>query len=71
MYGIMRSQRGSQYQKRKRRKTMNGTIERKNYDEIDNEIINQNCNFSGFSMASVAGGILLCVGIVIYAILTH
>ena len=50
---------------------MNGTIERKNYDEIDNEIISQNCNFSGFSMASVAGGILLCVGIVIYAILTH
>lgn len=50
---------------------MNGTIEKDKYEQIEKEIISQNCNFSGYSMATVAGGILLCVGIVIYAILTH
>ena len=50
---------------------MNGTIERKKYEQLDEEIISQNCNFSGYSMATVAGGVLLCIGIVIYAILTH
>ena len=50
---------------------MNGTIKRENYDQVGNEIMDQNCNFSGYSMAAVASGILLCVGIVIYAILTH
>lgn len=50
---------------------MNGTIKRENYEQFENEVVSQNCNFSGYSMASVAGGILLCVGIVIYAILTH
>jgi hypothetical protein len=67
----MKSQRGTQYQKRKRRKTMNGTIKRENYEQVETEIMNQYCNFSGYSMAAIAGGILLCVGIVIYAILTH
>lgn len=50
---------------------MNGTIKRENYEQFENETVSQNCNFSGYSMASVAGGVLLCVGIVIYAILTH
>lgn len=50
---------------------MNGTIKRENYEHVENEIISQNCNFSGYSMATVGGGILLCIGIVIYAILTH
>ena len=50
---------------------MNGTIKRENYEELENEMINRNCNFSGYSMATVAGGILLCIGIVIYAVLTH
>ena len=50
---------------------MNGTIKRENYEQIENEMISRNCNFSGYSMATVAGGILLCIGIVIYAILTH
>ena len=50
---------------------MNGTIERKNYEQIENEITSPNGNFSGFSMAAVAGSVLLCIGIVIYAVLTH
>ncbi len=50
---------------------MNGTIERKNYEQMEDEMISKNCNFSGYSMATVAGGILLCIGIVVYAILTH
>ena len=65
------SQRKKKYQKRKRRKIMNGTIKRENYEQVEEEIISRNCNFSGYSMAAVAGGILLCIGIVIYAILTH
>ena len=50
---------------------MNGTIERKNYEHMEDEMISKNCNFSGYSMATVAGGILFCIGIVVYAILTH
>ncbi len=47
------------------------SIERKSYEQTENEIMPENCNFSGYSMATVAGSILLCIGIVIYAILTH
>ena len=50
---------------------MNGTIDRKNYEQVETELMDQNCNFSGYSMAAVASSILLCIGIVVYAILTH
>ena len=50
---------------------MNGTIKREKYEQIEDEMISQNCNFSGYSMATVAGGILLGIGIIIYAVLTH
>ena len=50
---------------------MNGTIERKNYAYVENDIMSEDCGFSGYSMAAMAGGILLCIGIIIYAILTH
>lgn len=50
---------------------MNGTIERKNYAHFEQDVMSENCSFSGYSMAAVAGGILLCLGIIIYAILTH
>jgi hypothetical protein len=52
---------------------MNGTIERINYTEMNTEADTEQkiSNFSGYSMAAVAGSMLLCVGIVIYAILTH
>ena len=54
---------------------MNGTIEKRNYEAIMAETVNEEADCSvkssNFSMAAVASGILLCVGIVIYAILTH
>lgn len=54
---------------------MNGTIEKRNYEVMMSEKVNEavDCQVksSNFSMAAVASGILLCVGIVIYAILTH
>ena len=54
---------------------MNGTIEKRNYNAMITENVNEEAECrvgsSGFSMAAVASGILLCVGIVIYAILTH
>ena len=59
--------------KPKRRIKMNGTMKRENFErfEIENEIVSENCKLSGFSMAAVAGGILLCLGIIVYAVLTH
>ena len=48
---------------------MNGTM-RQNHYEIDSKLMADNCNFSGYSMAAVAGGILLCLGILLYAFLT-
>ena len=35
------------------------------------ELVAENCNASGFSLAAVAGGILMCLGIILYAIFTH
>ena len=34
----------------------------------DMRIVSENCNFSGYTMATVACGILLCVGIIVYAL---
>ena len=54
---------------------MNGTIDKRNYKAIMTEAIPEmeDCQVksSPYSMAAVASGILLCVGIVIYAVLTH
>ena len=54
---------------------MNGTIERERYEVMEtenvDEIVSENCGISSFSMASVGVGILLCIGIILYAILTH
>ena len=59
--------------KPKRRIKMNGTMKRENFErfEIENNLVSEDCKASGFSMAAVAGGILLCIGIIIYAVLTH
>lgn len=35
----------------------------------DMRIVPQNCNCSGYTMAAVAGCLLLCLGIIIYAFL--
>lgn len=48
---------------------MNGSMRRSNY-EIESRLMAEDCNFSAYSMAAVAGGILLCLGIVLYALIT-
>ena len=48
---------------------MNGTIRRNQY-QIEAPVTAEDCNFSTYSMAAFAGGILLCLGIVLYALLT-
>lgn len=41
------------------------------YEEKKEEaLVAENCNASGFSLAAMAGGILMCVGILVYALLT-
>lgn len=49
---------------------MNGTMKRTGYESMNTELIPESCNFSAYSMAALAGGILLCLGIVLYAFLT-
>ena len=41
-----------------------------NYEEQEEALVAENCNASGFSLAAMAGGILMCIGIVVYALLT-
>ena len=54
---------------------MNGTIEKRAYKNMMVENLPENedvqVKSSPYSMAAIGSGILLCVGIVIYAILTH
>ena len=41
------------------------------YEEKKEEaLVAENCNVSGFGLASMAGGILMCIGMIVYAILT-
>ncbi len=53
---------------------MNGIMKRNKYEtyyeNTDDQLMPDGCNFSGYSMAAMAGGILLCLGIILYAILT-
>ena len=39
-------------------------------EKKEEALVAENCNASGFSLAAMAGGILMCVGIVVYALLT-
>lgn len=48
---------------------MNGTLKHTNYEIGEGRLTAENCNFSGYSMAAIAGGILLCIGIVLYALI--
>ena len=48
---------------------MNGSIKRTNYEVIEDKLMAEGCNFSGYSMAAIAGGLLFCLGIIFYAIL--
>lgn len=37
--------------------------------ENDENLVTENCNCSGYTMATVAACILLCIGIVVYALI--
>jgi hypothetical protein len=39
-------------------------------EQSEEKLISENCNASGFSLAAMAGGILFCLGIILYALLT-
>lgn len=47
-------------------KKMTRNIENRVSDDM--RIVAENCNFSAYTMATVACGILLCVGIIVYAL---
>ena len=53
--------------KRKGDKKMTGNLEKRTNEEM--RIVSENYNGSVYSMATVACGLLLCVGIIIYALL--
>lgn len=39
-------------------------------EAIEAGIVSENCKGSGFSLAAFAGSVLLCLGIIVYALLT-
>ena len=41
------------------------------YNGMDMRLVPEDCNCSGYTMAAVAGGLLLCLGIIVYALLMH
>lgn len=45
------------------------TKEFRRASEDNMNIVKENCNCSGYTMAAVAGCLLLCIGIVIYALI--
>ncbi len=54
---------------------MNGSMKRTDFvtyclNREEKKPIEETYHFSGYSMAAVAGGILLCLGIILYAFLT-
>ena len=48
---------------------MSGNMEGHENNGMDMRLIPETCNCSGYTMGAVAGGLLLCIGIIIYAIL--
>ena len=49
-----------------------GTISAKksSFEMGESPLVAENCKTSGFSLAAFAGSVLLCVGIIVYALLT-
>ena len=39
------------------------------YNGMDMHLVQEDCNCSGYTMAAVAGGLLLCLGVIVYALL--
>lgn len=48
---------------------MSGNIRKNENEMMDMRLIPENCNCSGYTMATVAGGILSCLGIILYALI--
>ena len=44
-------------------------IRKNENEEMDMRLIPETCNCSGYTMAMVAGGLLSCLGIILYAII--
>ena len=51
----------------KENRNMSGNIRKNENETMDMRLIPENCNCSGYTMAMVAGGLLLCLGIILYA----
>ena len=45
------------------------TKEFRQISEENVKLVTENCNCSGYTMAAVAGCLLLCLGIIIYALI--
>lgn len=45
------------------------TVQTDGMDTMDMGLVAENCQCSGYTMAAVAGGLLLCLGIIVYALL--
>ena len=54
---------------KKENETMSGNIRKNENEMMDMRLIPETCNCSGYTMAMVAGGLLLCLGIILYALL--
>ena len=39
-------------------------------ESAEEKLVSETCHTSAFSLAAMAGGILMCVGIVVYALIT-
>ena len=48
---------------------MSGNIRKNENEMMDMRLIPESCNCSGYTMAMVAGGLLLCLGIILYALI--
>lgn len=46
---------------------MCGNIRKENIEMMRTERTTEDCGFSGYSMFALAGGLLLCIGIIVYA----
>ena len=44
-------------------------VQPENLHTVDTALVAEDCQCSGYTMAAVAGALLLCLGIVVYALL--
>ena len=61
---------GKSKKKRKAGKIMNADMNL-NMNNNENKLVSDDCNCSVYSMLTVAGGLLLAIGTVIYSLIVH